>query len=105
MRRTPVVEIVNMDKRLTISTSHFLVSQDRDEIYLNFAKYGEKYLAYLRGEQKFDENDPESFMTIVEAGPFQTHNLNNMEKLAPILLALTLRAVEDETEYLGQKNE
>lgn len=95
-----------MDKGLTIpKKSRFLVSQDRDEIYLNFAQYGEKYLAYLRGEQKFDENDPESFMTIVEAGPSQTHNLNNMEKLAPILLALTLRAVEDETEYLGQKNE
>lgn len=94
-----------MDKRLTLSTSHFLVSQDRDEIYLNFAKYGEKYLVYLRGEQKFDENEPESFMTILEAGPFRTHKLSDMEKLVPILLALTLRAVEDEKEYLRQKNE
>ena len=94
-----------MDKRLTLSTSRFLVSQDRDEIYLNFAKHGEQYLAYLRGERKFDENDKESFMTILEVGPFQTHKLNNMEKLVPILLALTLRAVEDETEYLRQKSE
>ena len=94
-----------MDKRLTLSTSRFLVSQDRDEIYLNFAKHGEKYLAYLRGERKFDENDKESFMTILEVGPLQTHKLNNMEKLAPVLLALTLRAVEDEQEFLRQDNE
>ena len=79
------------------------MSQDRDEIYLNFAKYGDKYVAYLRGEYKFNENDKESFMTVTEVGPFQTHNLSNMKKLVPILLALTLRAVEDEKEFLEQK--
>lgn len=89
--------------KLTVSTSRFLVSQDRDEIYLNFAKYGKKYVAYLRGEQKFNENNKESFMTIAEVGPFRTHNLRNMKKLVPILLALTLRAVEDEKEFLEQK--
>lgn len=67
---------------------------------MNFARYGSKYSSYLRGEGAFEETDPESFMTIFKLGPFKTNNLGHMEKLAPILLALTLRAVEDEKQEL-----
>ncbi|PKY01059.1 hypothetical protein P168DRAFT_329807 [Aspergillus campestris IBT 28561] len=83
----------------------FQVLQDRNEIFLNFARYGSKYLSYLRGQGSFDETDPETFMTISEVGPFKTSSLGHMEKLVPILLALTLRAVEDdEQELLVAKN-
>lgn len=74
--------------------------QDRNEIFLNFARYGSKYLSYLRGEGAFDETDRESFMMIFEVGPFKTNNLGHMEKLVPIVLALTLRAVDDEKQEL-----
>lgn len=79
--------------------SRVQVLQDRDEIYLNFAKYGSKYLSHLRGESAFNETDSESFMTIFQVGPFRTNSLKDMKNLVPILLALTLRAVEDDKEF------
>lgn len=74
--------------------------QDRDEIYLNFAKYSSKYLSYLKGSGVYEETDPESFTTIFEVGPYSTKSLIHMKRLVPILLTLTLRAVEDEKEEL-----
>lgn len=81
----------------------FQVLQDRDEIYLNLARYESKYLSYVKGEGIFEETDPESFMTIFEVGPYNTNSAAHMKRLVPILLALTLRAIEDEKEEIPSK--
>ena len=63
---------------------------------MNFAEFDNKYLQYIRGEEvHLDNNDPRTFMTIFEVGPFKTMKVTHMEKLAPIILALTLRADKD----------
>lgn len=75
----------------------FQVLQDRHEIYLNFAQFGDKYVQYLRDEGvQLRDDDPESFMTIFEVGPYKTRDKDHMMELGRILLALTLRADEDE---------
>ena len=75
----------------------FQVLQDRHEIYLDFAQFSEKYVQYLRNEGvQLRDDDPESFMTIFEVGPYKTTNKGHMMELGRILLALTLRADEDE---------
>lgn len=74
----------------------FQVLQDRHEIYINFAEFGEKYLRYVRGqEDDLDDNDPESFMNIFQVGPYSTSKVHDMERFVPILLALTLRVDMD----------
>ncbi|RJE24327.1 hypothetical protein PHISCL_03332 [Aspergillus sclerotialis] len=74
----------------------FQVLQDRHEIYINFAEFGEKYLHYERGQEvDLDDNDPESFMNISQIGPYSTTEVDDMERFVPILLALTLRAGMD----------
>ncbi|PYI12398.1 hypothetical protein BO78DRAFT_412610 [Aspergillus sclerotiicarbonarius CBS 121057] len=72
---------------------HFHVSKGRHEIWLIFAEYDEGYLKFLAGEEKAD--DPLSFMTMYEVGPFNTQDGSHMGRLGPILLALTLRADHD----------
>lgn len=43
----------------------FQVLQDRHEICLNFAQFGDKYVQYLRDDDvQLRDDDPESFMTI-----------------------------------------
>ncbi|KAL2821904.1 hypothetical protein BJX63DRAFT_427265 [Aspergillus granulosus] len=66
------------------------VSQDRHEIWVIIADYDDSYLRYLEGE-----DDPDAFMTMQEYGPWFTDNLNHMRHLAPILVAIALRAEAD----------
>jgi hypothetical protein len=60
---------------------------------LTFAEYDEKYLEYLDG--KHEKGDPTSFLTMHEAGPYDTQDGVHMANLAP-LLALVLRADYDQ---------
>lgn len=75
----------------------FQVLQDRYEIYLNFAQFGDKYAQYLRDEDaQLRNDDPESFMTIFEVDPYKTTDKDHIMELGRIRLALTLHADEDE---------
>ncbi|GES66237.1 hypothetical protein BO78DRAFT_412610 [Aspergillus terreus] len=72
---------------------------DRHEIWLIFAEYDEKYLEYLDG--KHENGDPTSFLTMHEVGPYDTQDGIHMANLAPILLALVLRADYDQQKAQG----
>lgn len=56
------------------------------------------YLKYLKG--KVGPNDPVSFLTMHEFGPWDTQEQSHMRHLAEILLAITLRA-DAEAESAG----
>ncbi|OGM39915.1 hypothetical protein ABOM_011311 [Aspergillus bombycis] len=70
--------------------SRILVSQDRHEIYLTFAEYGENYVRYLNNTQGNDEAP--GFLTMHGFGPWDTGRVGDMEDLGRILLAIALRA-------------
>lgn len=95
-----------MHANLIYTKRRFQVLQDENDIHINFAAYGPKYLSYLKGGSS-EETDIESFRRIYEVRPFSTSRLGDMKRLAPVLLALTLRAIEDEKEELskGTKDE
>lgn len=70
--------------------------QDHQTIFLNFVKFDDKYLQYIRGEKvNLEDDDPATFLTIFEVGPYETAKMRDVEKLVPILLTLTLRADRD----------
>ncbi|PYH32997.1 uncharacterized protein BO87DRAFT_397993 [Aspergillus neoniger CBS 115656] len=73
-----------------IDMRHFLVAQDRHEIYLIVAQYHADYVRYLT-DSKHSSQRP-SFMTMHMFGPWDTLELSHMKNLGPILLAITLRA-------------
>ncbi|KAH8812645.1 hypothetical protein F5884DRAFT_832263 [Xylogone sp. PMI_703] len=58
-----------------------LVSQDREKVYLTFAKLGDHYLDYLRGEDR-PENLPSSFSHQVEEGQWDVTRREDMDSLA-----------------------
>ncbi|KAL4966500.1 uncharacterized protein BDV14DRAFT_171191 [Aspergillus stella-maris] len=66
------------------------VCQDRHEIYLVYAEYDDDYLKYLGGEEK-----PDAFMKLHQFGGWDTGDLESMVHLAPILVAIALRAAAD----------
>ncbi|PLB45039.1 hypothetical protein P170DRAFT_513116 [Aspergillus steynii IBT 23096] len=66
------------------------VSQNRHEIFITVAEYDSGYISYLRKKPADDE--PLSFLTMHQYGPWNTNNAGHMKKLGPILLALTLYA-------------
>ena len=67
------------------------------EIFMNFAKYDDGFVEYVNGKG-VGINDPNSFNTIFEIGPYNTKERGEMERLGPILLALTKRAARDAAE-------
>ncbi|GAB1204501.1 hypothetical protein APSETT445_003156 [Aspergillus pseudonomiae] len=92
-----------------------LISQDRHEIFLTFAEYDHKYLAYLKnkpfqiepsetgksqnkasGHELSAHQTPDtgasSFLTMHQYGPWDTQQRSNMAGLGPILLAISLYA-------------
>ncbi|KAH8427081.1 uncharacterized protein LDX57_004799 [Aspergillus melleus] len=66
------------------------VSQNRHEIFITIAEYDSGYVSYLKTKPADDE--PPSFMTMHQYGPWNTESAGDMRKLGPILLALTLYA-------------
>lgn len=64
---------------------------------MNFAEYGDGFVEYVNGKG-VGINDPNSFNTIFEIGPYNTKERGEMERLGPILLALTKRAARDAAE-------
>lgn len=73
---------------------HLHISQDRHEIFLTFAEYGESYLKYLK--EGLSPGDPEPFLTLHEFGPWDIKDARHMQELGPIILAFTMRAHEDQ---------
>ena len=69
-------------------TSHLIVSQDRQEIYISLAEYENDYITYL--QTGGIHNNP--FLVMHQFGPWDTNNPKAMAELGPILLALTLKA-------------
>lgn len=70
--------------------SRLHVSQDRNEIYITIAEYGQNYLHYLKNTLRRGQ-DP-GFLTMRQFGPWNTETLTDMTRLGPILLAIALRA-------------
>ncbi|EAS28132.2 uncharacterized protein CIMG_09336 [Coccidioides immitis RS] len=64
----------------------FLISQDRDEIYLIVAEYDSEYIRYLR-EPSYTSNPP--FMKMFLCGPWRVWKQSHIRELGPILLAMT----------------
>lgn len=62
-----------------------LVSQDKDEIYVTFARYNDEWLKYLNGQPCTT-----SLMTMHRYGPWSINDGEAMEAAAIILLATTL---------------
>ncbi|KAJ0420266.1 hypothetical protein BJY00DRAFT_313205 [Aspergillus carlsbadensis] len=80
------------DTRLNWPGRRFHVSQDRDRIYIIVAEYKKGYLDFLAGNE-----EQTAFMTMHEYGPWITGIKQQMAELAPILVAIALRAAEDRT--------
>ncbi|CAG7965210.1 unnamed protein product [Penicillium nalgiovense] len=80
--------------------TRLLVSQDRENIYLTFAKFNSSYVHYIcddilspklsapLGKQPSTES---KFLTMYEYGPFDTGKDNHMDSLGQILLAFSIR--------------
>ncbi|KEZ46422.1 hypothetical protein SAPIO_CDS0745 [Scedosporium apiospermum] len=73
--------------------TRLLISQDRHEIYVNFATFGAAYVDYIRGSPSFDET--EAFLTIQETGPYNVDNHKHMRNLATLMYAFTLQECRD----------
>ncbi|OGM46074.1 hypothetical protein ABOM_005662 [Aspergillus bombycis] len=73
-----------------VEQMRIIVSQDRHEIFLTVAKYGDEYIRYL--SDKNDQGGSNSFMTMHQFGPWNTLDVASMKLLGPILLAISLRA-------------
>lgn len=66
------------------------MSQDRHEIYITVAEYGQNYVKYL--ENELAEGEKPGFLTIRQFGPWSTKRRDEMEMIAPYLLAISIRA-------------
>lgn len=62
-----------------------IISQDRHEIYISVAEYGNDYIDYLQTGQT--HNDP--FLVMHQYGPWDTLDPDAMDNLGPIILAIT----------------
>ena len=99
------------------TNSRLMISQDRHEIYLNFATFDSKYVNYvqnireaptqpkvpgLKGKQPEAASPERSFLNITEYGPFDTRNKNHMLVLGQSVLAYSL---ELEAKHLSELSE
>ncbi|KKZ66139.1 hypothetical protein EMCG_08128 [[Emmonsia] crescens] len=66
------------------------VSQDRHQIYIVIAEYGDNYIDYL---EKGSSSD--AYMVMHEFGPWDSNELKHMKNISVILVAFVLRAVSD----------
>ncbi|KAK5637612.1 hypothetical protein RRF57_013327 [Xylaria bambusicola] len=66
-----------------------LISQDRHQIYLNFAVFDADYVDYICDKQgiNYDKN---SFLWMSEYGPFDVGNQSDMSMLGELVLGYTL---------------
>lgn len=71
---------------------------------MNFVEYGDEFVEYVKGKE-VDINDPNSLNTIFQIGPYNTKERGEMERLGPILLALTKRGAKDAAEEVKAKEE
>ena len=66
-----------------------MISQDREEIYLKWATFDEKYKDYVRGAEIDPRNIKEGFLHMYEYRPFKTGVQKDMKLLGLIVLAYT----------------
>lgn len=66
--------------------SRLLISQDRHEVYLNFAEFDDLYIGYVKGRSKA----PVSLLRMHEYGPFDITNGKHMKALGEIVLAFEI---------------
>ncbi|KIX02801.1 uncharacterized protein Z518_08744 [Rhinocladiella mackenziei CBS 650.93] len=83
--------------------TRLLVSQDRDEVYLTLATFGEEYVKYVSGTlnakaKSSGKSNPGPFLRMNEFGPFLTNMKSHMKCLGYYILAFTLQEC-------GQTNE
>ncbi|PKY02228.1 hypothetical protein P168DRAFT_329186 [Aspergillus campestris IBT 28561] len=81
---------IKTDTNASLEKLRVHVSQDQHEIFITIAEYDSGYVSYLR--KKPHNNEPPSFLTMCQYGPWITTHAGHMKKLGPILLALTLYA-------------
>ncbi|OJD22614.1 hypothetical protein ACJ73_06038 [Blastomyces percursus] len=67
----------------------FLISQDREGIYLIVAKYDSEYIRYLR-EAAYTSLNP-SLMKMFRCGPWRVWRKSHIKELGPILLAMATK--------------
>ncbi|OJD16609.1 hypothetical protein AJ78_03249 [Emergomyces pasteurianus Ep9510] len=66
------------------------VFQDRHQIYIVIAEYGDNYIDYLEKGYSSD-----AYMVMHEFGPWDSNDLKHMKDISVILVAFVLRAVSD----------
>ncbi|KAL3460934.1 hypothetical protein BJX64DRAFT_289872 [Aspergillus heterothallicus] len=71
-----------------LNSHALLISQDRHQIFLSFAKITPEYLDYLRNPQ----SSSRALMPIQPYGPYNIFLREHMEELATLIVALTLMA-------------
>ncbi|RHZ55926.1 uncharacterized protein CDV56_104155 [Aspergillus thermomutatus] len=65
----------------------FMVSEDREEVFLTFGTLDRHYLRYLQ-----NKDAPKKFLELHTYGPFRIDSAGHMEQLASIVLAYVLRS-------------
>lgn len=65
-----------------------MISQDRQEIYINMATYDDDYIRYINKMQSRSK----SFLYMTQCGPFFVDNKAHMYYLGRIMLALSFKA-------------
>ncbi|CAI7631573.1 unnamed protein product [Penicillium glandicola] len=74
------------------NTTRFHISQDRHQVFVTVAEYGENYLKYLSENKPSSSEDPSSFLTMNQYGPWDTSKKSSIKEIGTIILAITLRA-------------
>lgn len=75
--------------------SVFLIAQDGNEMYVANAIVETGYTEHMKDEKKTPVKK-EELVRIEQYGPYQTHEKQDMEYFAKLVLALALRASEED---------
>ncbi|PKY07859.1 hypothetical protein P168DRAFT_300669 [Aspergillus campestris IBT 28561] len=79
-------------------TTRLHVAQDRNQIFVMVAEYGQEYLDYLNDRPSSSPLRPRpAFLTMHQYGPWNTQRPEHMRELGPLLLAITMRADGEDT--------
>lgn len=68
--------------------NRLLVSQDRHEIYITFARYNPQYAEYLTNKK----GKRDGFLVMESYGPWHINNHENMRYLGQVIVTLTMLA-------------
>ncbi|KAI5864841.1 hypothetical protein GGS23DRAFT_466139 [Durotheca rogersii] len=73
--------------------SRLLISPNRHEIYLTFAKFGRAYVDYIQGRRLMSRTleDPKSFLNMMVFGPFAVARKEHMQAYCRLVLAFVFQ--------------